>query len=205
MPGKNIVKQFQSESYYHIYNRGINRQDIFVDYEDCAYFERILERTIGPKQLDDSKGRSYTWLRERVLINAYCLMPNHFHLLAYQMDEKGMSQLMQTIGVAYTGYFNKKYKRRGPLFENLYRAVLITHDEQLLHITRYIHLNHHDYKNWQHSSYSDYLSGTGRAWIESRPILELFDSISDYQKFVQDYEALQREHDILKKQLADNI
>lgn len=207
MPGRNIVKQYQSDSFYHIYNRGLNRGDIFQDAEDYHYYEWLLDRTLSPKQQLDSRGRPFTWLRDQVALNAYCLMPNHFHLLTYQTSERAISKLMQTLGTAYTTYANKKYTRRGPLFENLYRAVLITHDEQLMHITRYIHLNHWEYKTWPHSSYHDYIAkpGEARPLLDTSPILELFEGQSKYKVFVQDYEALQREHEILKKQLADNI
>jgi REP-associated tyrosine transposase len=205
MPGRNIVKQYQEHSYYHIYNRGLNRDDVFRDDEDYRYFEWLLARTLGSEQLEDKKGRSFTWLREQALLNAYCLMPNHFHLLVYQSDEHGVSQLMRTLGTAYTYYANKKYKRRGPLFENVYRAVMITSDSQLMHITRYIHLNHWEYKTWPYSSYRDYLSEQSQPWIESRPLLELFDSQAQYSVFVDDYESMQRELEALKKQLADNV
>ena len=122
-------------------------------------------------------------------------------MLVYQTDVRGVELLMKTVANAYTMYFNKKYKRRGPMFENVFRAVQIISDEQLQHITRYIHLNHWDYKQWAHSSYSDYLSAN-REWIAPDRILELFDSKMEYDEFVNDYEALQRENDFLKAELA---
>ena len=73
-------------------------------------------------------------------------------------------------------------------------------DAQLQHITRYIHLNHHDYKIWHHSSYGDYLDAP-RVWIDPRPILDLFTSVRQYEEFVTDYEELQRERDDIKREL----
>lgn len=202
MPGRNIVKFFEPESYHHVYNRGVSKSKIFHDDEDYAFFEWLLERSLGPKPAKDSKGRDFTWHRERVELNAYCLMPTHYHLLLFQDDEHGVELLMKTLGAAYTAYFNKKYQRRGPLFENVYRAVPIVHDDQLLHISRYIHLNHRQFRNWVYSSYADYLV-TARPWIETGRIMSLFDSAVQYRQFVDDYEALHRELDALKHNLAD--
>lgn len=204
MPGRNIVKYYEAEAYYHVYNRGVNLRKIFRDGEDFKYFEWLLERSVGPKEVQDSKGRSFTWLRDKVRLNAYCLMPNHFHLLVYQEANDGVSSLMRSLGTAYTGYFNKKYRRRGPLFENTYRSVPIEKDSQFMHITRYIHLNYPNYKTWAHSSYKDYLV-EARTWVDSEPILAMFDSKKEYVDFVNDYKEMHKELSSLKSQLADNI
>jgi len=79
-----------------------------------------------------------------------------------------------------------------PLFESTYKAVRISNDAQLMHITRYIHLNHNSYKTWLHSSYRDYLSVSPREFIALIPILELFSSLKQYEEFVDDYEELQK-------------
>lgn len=127
-------------------------------------------------------------------------MANHFHLLLYQYSERGVQMLMQSVLTAYTMYFNRRYGRRGSLFESTFKAVIVLEDAQLQHIARYIHLNHRDYKNWRHSSYRDYLTEP-RDWIDTKPILELFVSRSAYEKFVADYESLQRERDEIKHDL----
>lgn len=97
---------------------------------------------------------------------------------------------MKSVLAAYTSYFNKKYGRRGSLFESTYKAVLIGNDTQLMHITRYIHLNHAEYRTWCHSSYSDYFSSKPRAFIDPRPIFEIFASLKQYREFVDDYASL---------------
>ena len=107
---------------------------------------------------------------------------------------------MASLMTAYTAYFNKRHKRRGSLFESRYKAVWIGSDTQLMHITRYIHLNHSNYVAWSHSSYRDYLE-TAREWIDPKSILELFDSKAQYVEFVADYEAIQRERDNIKQEL----
>ena len=206
MPGKNTLKVYVLDYFYHIYNRGWNRTEIFLDELDYLYFERLLAQRLSPSPVKDAKGREYMWLRGKIDLVSYCLMPNHFHLLVYQRDIKGVSKLLQSVCTAYTIYFNKKYKRRGPLLENRFKAVLIQFDAQLQHITRYIHLNHKDFRTWPHASYKDYLSPKAtREWVQPQPILDLFDNIEQYKIFVDDYEALQRENDKLKKELADAI
>lgn len=202
MPTRNVVKVYIPDSYYHVFNRGWNLTKIFLDEEDNIYFERILERHLSPEPVKDSKGREYTHFFPTIQLNAYCLMGNHFHMLIYQNDEHAMSALMKSVLVAYTTYFNKKYKRRGALFESTYKAVRIGDDMQLMHITRYIHLNHKSYRTWRHSSYKDYLSNDPHVFIQPIPILELFESKEKYEEFVADYEELQRERDTIKQELA---
>lgn len=202
MPGRNTLKIYIPDSYYHIYNRGWNRSEIFLDEDDYRYFEMLLARHISPQSVKDSKGREFPWYYPFIHLNAYCLMPNHFHILVYQTDEAGMRKLASSVLTAYTMYFNKKYGRRGPLFENTYKAVLIRGDQQLQHITRYIHLNHREYRTWPYSSYSDYLS-RARQWVDSQPLLELFSSKQAYEEFVDDYEELQRMRDMIKAELAN--
>lgn len=202
MPTRNVVKIYIPDTYYHIYNRGWNRSEIFRENEDYDYFEWLLARHLSVEPVKDQKGREYRHLREDIDLVAYCLMPNHFHILAYQRDEHAISHLASSVLTAYTMYFNKKYKRRGPLFESTYKAVSIAADSQLLHITRYIHLNHDQYRTWAHSSYRDYMISP-REWIDPTFILELFDSKRQYKEFVDDYESMQRELGIIKASLAD--
>jgi putative transposase len=206
MPGKNTIKDYIPDHYYHVYNRGWNRGAIFLDQEDYEQFEYLLGRALSRTPSKDSKGREYKWLRDDLDLNAYCLMPNHFHMLVYQRTEQGITKLVQSVCTAYTMYFNKRYKRRGSLFENRFKAVPIFRDNQLQHISRYIHLNHKNFRAWPHSSYGDYLNpAAAREWLAPQPILDIFDSIEQYRSFVLDYEQAQREHDILKRELADAI
>lgn len=129
-------------------------------------------------------------------------MPNHFHLLVHQSAADGITGLMLSMMTAYTLYFNKKYKQRGTLFESRYKAVRIEDDAQFMHISRYIHLNHYDYRVWSRSSYEDYLY-EAREWLDIEPILGLFPSREKYTEFTNDYEDMQRKLELLKKQLAD--
>lgn len=204
MPVKNTVRAFYANQYYHVYNRGWNRTTIFLDARDYLYFENLLARSISLPRTKDPKGREYKWLGDQLDLNAYCLMPNHFHMLIYQRQEWAITELLQSVSTAYSLYFNKRYGRRGSLFENRFKSVEVTRDEQLQHITRYIHLNHKDFRTWAFSSYRDYLnSEDARDWLTPKPILGLFDSTVQYEAFVLDYEDAQRERDVLKRELAD--
>ena len=203
MPQKNTTREFAEDSYYHVYNRGWNKQAIFRDEDDYSFFESLLGRHLSVEEKSDAKGRPYKHLRDDIQLNAYCLMENHFHLLIHQDTPDGLTELMLSVMTSYTMYFNKKYQQKGTLFESRYKAVRIENDAQFMHISRYIHLNHYDFRVWSHSSYEDYLYGA-RDWLDVAPILELFPSREAYVEFTADYEDLQREHELLKKYLADS-
>lgn len=205
MPGRNLARIFVPESYYHLYNRGVNRRKIFLDDADYQYFLQLLARHLADKPTQDRVGREYKWLSPQISLQAYCLMPNHFHLLVYQTSERGTAELMMSVCTAYTMYFNKRYKRRGPLFENSYRASLITDDAYLQHISRYIHLNPANYKQWQYSSYANYIGERYVSWLQPAGIVELSGSVQEYVGFVADYEDVQRSLELIKHELADDI
>lgn len=200
MPTRHIVKVYAPNQYYHVFNRGWNLTKIFVDEQDYVYFESLLIRYLGNETSDDSTGRPYRKHTNDVHLNSYCLLGNHFHLLLYQFTEHGIQRLMTSLLTSYTMYFNRRHGRRGPLFESTFKAVIQLEDSQLMHITRYIHLNHENYQAWSHSSYRDYVH-TSRNWIDTEPILGLFDNKAKYEEFISDYEALQRERDEIKHDL----
>jgi len=204
MPVRNRVRVPIPNCYFHVYNRGHNKDRLFYDEVDFKHFEWLLERCFGKKQQKDSKGRQYPWFGDKVQLHAYCLMPNHFHLLLYQgEDATAISKSIQSLAVTYSMYFNKKYNRRGSVFESAFKASNILNDSYLLHVTRYIHLNPDKYESWEHSSYKDYI-GQSRSWVITQSILELFDSVGDYAKFVDDYKDMHDELEELKYGLADN-
>lgn len=123
-----------------------------------------------------------------VKVIAYCLMPNHFHLLLQQIEENGIQTFMGYIQNSYTKYFNIKNKRTGPLFQGRFKAKHIEDTNTLLHVSRYIHLNPivgsitKDLTTYPWSSYSDFTS-TQRKFISPEIILEQFKSKEAYKKF----------------------
>lgn len=192
-------------TYYHVYNRGINRQRIFRDDEDYVFFSSLFARHLGTKTVTDKSGRPYVNLRDAVEVISYCWMPNHFHLLIYQKEEGAVRELLARVCTAYTMYFNKKYARRGPLYESNYKASMILSDAYLQHISRYIHLNPDAYKRWPYSSYAAYCGSEAPSeWLARE---RLFENIpiqeKDYSSFVADYESARAVLQELKHQLAD--
>ncbi|MGH7237130.1 MAG: transposase [Candidatus Saccharimonadales bacterium] len=185
-----------------MYNRGVNKRKIFLDSEDYAVFLSLLKRYLDERPSKDYKGRQYPWLHNDIKLLAFCLMPNHFHFLVYQKDETSVRQLLKNVCGSYTIYFNKKYRRVGPLFQDRFKASMILRDDYLQHISRYIHLNPRYYKDWEFSSLPYYLDKKRASWIDPKPILELFDSPKDYETFTSDYEAQKAILDEIKQELA---
>lgn len=205
MPVRNVVKYNSAYTYYHVYNRGHNKMSIYLDDEDYQFYQFLLMRSFGNGPVKRAGRGSYPWFGDLVSLSAYCLMPNHFHLLLHQKENtNGVAKAMHSIGTTYAMYFNRKYNKRGSLFESIYKSAPIMHDPYLQHITRYIHLNHSDYKTWPYSSYRDYLTELHRSWVDVAPILGLFSSRLEYAQFVNDYVSLKKVIDELKDILADN-
>jgi REP element-mobilizing transposase RayT len=137
---------FAEGEYFHIYNRGSDKRDVFTNHYDYLRFieslylfnsvERIVFRLV-PKKQRFSIERGETL----VDIGAYCLMPNHFHLLIRAKSDNGTSVFMQKLQTAYTMYFNKKYERNGVLFQGPFKAEHADRDEYLKYLFSYIHLN----------------------------------------------------------------
>jgi putative transposase len=175
---------------------------IFCDEEDYSYFESLIARALSAEPSADSFGRKYKSYSEAVELYAYCLMPNHFHLLLKQKEKRQISQFMTCVVVSYGMYFNKKYKRQGPLFESRYKSVVIDSDVQLKHLSRYIHLNPVGYRLWDHSSYGDYVYEP-RDWVNAGYILDMFSSRQAYIEFVDDYEDVKRANDQYKTQIGE--
>jgi putative transposase len=203
MPSRNVIKIDIESSYYHVYARGASRMEIFLDNEDYAVFLNLLKRYLDSEPTADTLGREYNNFYSTVELVAFCLMPNHFHLLLYQHEENAIANLMRGLMASYSRYFNKKYDRSGKLTESSYKSSRVSNDTYLTHISRYIHLNPKERHSWSWSSLSDYLTTPRARWIRPGRILEMFSSIDKYREFVADYEDAQRALNELKKELAD--
>jgi putative transposase len=204
MPSRNRVKLYSPESYYHIYNRGVNRRRIFIDNDDYAVFLNLLKRYLCREEVKDAKGRQYESMYGKIELLAFCLMPNHFHLLIFQKDAEAMTKLLHKITGSYTRYFNKKHKRSGPLFQDRFKASQILSDEYLIHISRYIHLNPRGYLAWEYSSLPYYTGRFSADWVMSGRVMSLFEG-DDYLTFLKDYEGHNKMLDQIKDQLANKV
>lgn len=204
MPNRNVIKLYSPDTYYHVYNRGVNGRTIFKEQQDYHVFLNLLKRYLSAEPVKDKQGREYPWLREDIELLAFCLMPNHFHLLVYQKNNKdAATRLLRGVSTAYTVYFNKKYKRRGPLFQERFKASSIDKDNYLHHVSRYIHLNPKGYRQWEFSSLDYYLGRKSAEWINPGLILDLFEP-GEYSDFLSDYEDYKRVMDEVKPELADS-
>lgn len=201
MPGRNIVKQYAAEQFYHVYNRGVAKQAIFEDAPDYLVFLSLFKRYLSNQPAKTSARLPYPWYKQRLELIAYCLMPNHVHLLVYQNDEKALVEFMRSLMTSYSMYFNKKYERVGPVFQSRYRASRISSDPYLEHITRYIHLNPRQWQNYPYSSIN-YYRGQTAEWLQPQKVLDSFSSSKEYLSFLEDYEDHKRMLDELKWELA---
>jgi len=193
MPGRNIEKEYVEDSFYHAYNRGLNKMDIFIDDKDYRVFLSLLKRVLGDEVQSNKLNREYPNFHNDLELLSYCLMPNHFHLLIRTRNKpKLLPELMKSVMTSYVMYFNKRHERTGPLFGKRYRAVRITSDEYLWHISRYIHLNPldmgQDYKKYPYSSIDYYIGKKNSDWVKTNEIKEMFkEARENYSKFLEDY------------------
>jgi putative transposase len=182
MPAKNAIKPHVADSWYHLYNRGNNKQQIFIDSQDYFFFIRLLKIYLSPELKINPRTGLFRPenLSETVNLSCFCLMPNHYHLLVKQTDKNGITQLTQHVNSTYVMYFNKKYQKVGSLFEGKLKGVLIDSDTYLLHLSRYIHrnpinlLNSDPFDEYPYSSYPYYVGKKHASWIETKSILDYF-------------------------------
>jgi len=172
---------FAFDEFYHIYNRGNDKKVIFHDNNDYYHFIKLLSISNTNDRFvfrDINKNIFNIEQKKKIVsIGAYCLMPNHFHILVTQTEEGGISKFMQKLTTAYSMYYNKKYERTGTLFEGKFKSRHADNDQYLKYLFAYIHLNpvkliQKDWKengiadkkkaidflkNYKYSSYLDYL------------------------------------------------
>ncbi len=144
--------KFVNNEIYHVYNRGVEKRLISGDDKDRFRFIHnlyemnnslpVLNSRYWLARKNNNMEVQLPYIREKLVeILAFCIMPNHYHLLLRQVQEKGIVRFMQKLGTAYTNYFNLRNERVGPLFQGRFKAVLIGEDGHLRHLYNYIHLN----------------------------------------------------------------
>lgn len=163
-------------SIYHIYNRGVNKGLIFFNEKNYQYFIYKM---------------AYHF-QEKASVLAYCLMPNHFHLIIKVIDSNFIQKGLQPFMIAYSRAINNEQNRIGPLFQGHYQSNLIDDDSYLLECIKYIHLNPvkagivERPQDWQFSSYKQYLSNNKLTMIDSSFIFHFFDTINEFVEFSED-------------------
>ena len=203
MPSKNALKEYEPGGTYHLYNRGVNKRLIFKDAKDYSTFLSYLQfyltipdlRGQSPKVPPSQRLKNYA---SEIELLAYCLMPNHFHLMLKQNSDHGISHFMSSVITKYVRYFNTRYKRIGPLFQGRYKAVRITGEYQFTYLTKYIHRNPLALpalgdsplrlSQYKYSSYGNYLRLFTQVWVHPEDILVYFSKTNPrltYQNFVE--------------------
>lgn len=189
--------KFAVGEYYHIYNRGTDKRNIFSDKKDL---DRFWKSILDFNQTEPIGSMfEYSFLKKSIVNKkkikplvqfiAYCINPNHFHFLITPVQEKGVEKFMHKLGNGYTKYFNNKHKRSGVLFQGKFKARHVDSNEYLLHLSAYINANdqlgHRVSKLWK-SSFSEFLDDKNidEKICKTDIILGQFKNRKEYSKFV---------------------
>lgn len=189
---------------YHIFNRGVEHRQTFQDIRDYRRAIEAIEFYLYNPKIKFSEFKNLPEIARNemrknifklpkiVEIICYCLMPNHFHFILKQLTDNGIANFISKFTNSYTKYFNTKNKRDGALFGGTFKAARIGNDEQLLHVSRYVHINPiisflvkpENLKDYSWSSFGEYMGSPG--FCTKELILEQFKSSEDYNKFLLD-------------------
>ena len=173
MPKREIV--VETGKYYHLYNRGVNKGNIFFSDRNYSYFLFLMDR----------------YFKDTADILAYCLMPNHFHKVIRVKSDSFLKESLHPFLLTYSKAINREQDRVGPLFQGRYQVNPIDDDGYLLDCVKYIHLNPVKAKLvaepilWKYSSYSDYVLKKKDTFVVIETVLQYFDSIIDFQVFTE--------------------
>ena len=201
-------KNFAEGEIYHIYNRGVDKMAIFLDEQDYKIFLDRLNESLYPELVDYSKLPKYATRRKTLPPNSYdlvsfCLMPNHFHVLIKQNNHLPITQLVLKICTGYSKYFNKKYGRVGSIFQDRFKSVRISRNEQLLWISYYIHNNPVKAnmvsapQNYKWSSFLDYVNVEKDSICKKEIILKQFSNPISYLEYFNNYDKNSKNKDEL--------
>jgi len=216
---------FAPGEFYHIYNRGTDKRTIFLEERDYKRFSFLLyiANNTEPVRIDSflgqvQQGRSFLdgFILPRqdtlVDIGAYCLMPNHFHLLIHEKSPDGISTFMKKLSTGYSMYFNKRYERTGALFEGRFKAQHVDTDAYLKYLFAYIHLNpvkiidpkwkengisnkEEAIKYLEKYQFSSYVDSTQKIAREEKSVLgsapfpDYFEEVGSFENFVKEWLA----------------
>ena len=196
--------EFTVGGYYHIYNRGVDKRDIFVDHYDQKRFFQSMEEfnvssPIGSifqnsfRRSKDEKSLSGLATKQKLVeFVCYCLNPNHYHFILKGLTEGGIVEFMHKLGTGYTRHFNEKYKRTGSLFQGPFKSIEIESNEYLLYLSVYVNLNdriHQLDKGTGHvksrSSWAEYMGTANESFCETSIILEQYGNVEAYRGFAE--------------------
>lgn len=195
---------FTKREFYHIYNRGVDKRDIFMDVNDLYRFLQSMSDfnvrdpigSIYENSFKQSKQLGSLTPKLGKLVNfvAYCLNQNHYHFILEPLVDDGIQKFMHRLSTGYTNYFNEKYKRSGSLFQGSYKAIHVNSNEYILHLSVYVNLNYKVHnglnKRWMSSlpisSLREYVRKTKKLFCAKKVILEQFNNIKEYKDFCEE-------------------
>ena len=205
-------EKFVTGEYYHVYNRGVDKRSIIQDQSDCQRFLQGLTEFNTLEPIGSIFENSYKKDRPNsnlVDIVAFCLNPNHFHLLLFAKIDDGISKFMHRLSTGHTKYFNEKYVRSGSLFQGVFKARHVSDDEYFLYLSAYINLNDRVHQlgseasKLVRSSWDEYLSSPKNRISTPEHILNQFNNVLEYKKFSEDSLKLMLEHKQEEKELKE--
>lgn len=208
MPSRKVI--FANEEYYHICNRGTQGTNIFADRYDVERFLQSIDEfnSVEPVgSIFENSFRPEKPAKKLVNLIAYCLNPNHFHLLLEQVSENGIMKYLQRLG-GYSWYFNKKYQRKGTLFQGRFQARHITSNDYLLHVSAYVNLNNRVHQlggpaaKLVRSSWDEYAKNKN-GLCKKDIILSQFSSSKEYENYALETLELMIEKKREDKELKD--
>lgn len=219
MPAQNSQKADKNKAYSHVYNKGTEERNLFVDEEDYKVFLGYLKDYLTVPADPDSTKKTFT-VNERtfrgiphqpknyfdkVELVAFSLCPGHFHLLINEKESGSLEKFLRSLSTRYAIYYNKKYKRTGSLFIGPYKSVKIKDSSELLHLTRYFHLEFLQAKGAAYSSYLEYTGEIVSSWVNPKVILSYFKGKNDYKNFVENYELKDEEKEVLERIIIESV
>lgn len=197
---------FENGEFYHVYNRGVDKRNIFSDQDDLQRFLQSMTefnvvdpvgslyensfRLGGPTSKFDGSE-----VEKLVNFISYCVNPNHYHFILEQVTDGGISEFMKRLSGGYTGYFNNKNKRSGVLFQGKFKSIHVDSNEYLLHLSAYVNLNDRVHELQlggptselvkSQSSWGEYVRDMENGLCEKGIILEQFGNKKEYQEFAE--------------------
>lgn len=213
--------------YYHVFNRGVEKRAIF---DNKRSYQRFIDticyyRFTGTPLKLSNFFRLSQLKRNKLLIDlqthpkhititCYVLMKNHFHFILKQETDGGISKFIKNLSDSYTKYFNTRNNRIGPLFQGQFKAIRVESDDQLLHLSRYIHLNPYmgsllksltDLRDYSWSSLQQFIQTSDQmTYCDISPIIASFKNSESYWNFITDYVDYKNNIDIIKDVIFEN-
>lgn len=214
--------KFINGEYYHIYNQGVDKRQIFKDEEDYFKFLRNLRDFNNESLYEERKNfivhqglkelsSFLAGMKQVVETSSYALIPNHYHFILKQIVDEGIPKFMHKLGTSYTNYFNKKYKRSGSLFQGPFKGIHINNNEYLLWLSGYVNGNIEihkiaEAKTYKWSSFRHFLGLENNEILNDKKIiLSQFRTLEDFKNFVDVVINESRKRKDLERYLLESL